>query len=147
MSSSDVSGGGDPATEDQRRRSRAAVGALLQALTAGHAADAVSACTGDAVWWLPSGADHDVPVREAVGQLLALVGPERSAEEPLIITSDDGELAVVEQVVQAPLTAAATTVTSVLQLRDGVVFAGRTYADVAAWPAPQQASLARSEMP
>lgn len=60
-------------------------------------------------------------------------GPQRSPAAPLILVSGDGGTAVVEQMVHAPTSQAMTPVTSVLQLRDGAIVAGRTYADVAAW--------------
>ena len=128
--------------EGPRDRARAAVAGFVRAIGEGSLGDAAAACAPNAVWWLPNG-EGDISLTDAGRGLLDYLGPACSSGAPLIIVSDDGAAAVVEQVVRAPASDALTTVTSVLQLQDGAIAAGRTYADVAAW----DQSWATEELP
>lgn len=139
---------GDPSTQqgpsDDRERARAVTLAFFQAVARGDLAAALSVCTGDGRWWLPIGADEHRPVRDAAQGLLEFVGPGRFSDGITIVASGSGELAVVEQQVVAPGSHAPSTVTSVVEIRNGLVASGRTYADVAAWSRPAADAVGES---
>jgi ketosteroid isomerase-like protein len=113
--------------EHQRER----LARLFEDLDQGIGTSLRDASAPDVSWWLPLGGAEHRGVAEVEDALLsALTG--RAAELQSVILGADGSSAVVEQLLRGA-DGATTPATSVVTLRDGVVVAGRTYLDVAAW--------------
>jgi ketosteroid isomerase-like protein len=116
---------------ESQRPERTTVLRLFEQLARGNPHPLRAACSPEVSWWLPLGAQAD---REGVAEvertLLDCLSAGGTVTESVIV-AEDGTTAVVEQLVRRA--GASTPATSVVTLRDGVVIAGRTYVDVAAW--------------
>jgi ketosteroid isomerase-like protein len=117
-----------PSSHEQQRERLAR---LFEDLGQGSGTSLRDVSAPDVSWWLPlRAAEHRGVADVEVALLSALTG--RVAELQSVILGADGSCAVVEQLLRGA-DGTTTPATSVVTLRDGVVVAGRTYLDVAAW--------------
>jgi len=82
-------------------------------------------------WWLPLGGSEHRGITDVADALLSALAGKGAVTETVLLGADSRS-AVVEQLGR-DRRGSSTPVTSVLTLRDGVIAAGRTYLDVAAW--------------
>lgn len=101
-------------------------------LALGRAGTLRRACEPDAQWWLPQPDCDRLPASDACRRLAGLVGAMHAIRIEAIVVATDARRAVVELVAVIGPGESETSVTSVLELNDGRVAAGRTYFDVAA---------------
>lgn len=111
---------------------RSEVMRLFGDLARGHGSPFRESCSSDVTWWLPLGPDseHRGPA-DVERALIACLGAGDVVLESVVV-AEDGSTAVVEQLI-GRLGAAPTPATSLIALTGGVVTAGRTYVDLAAW--------------
>ena len=110
---------------------RALLARAFDDLGHGDAAALRGICAPDASWWLPLEGPEPRGISEVADALVSLLAGKEAATQAVVLGADSRS-AVVEQLVRNPK-GASTPVTSVLTLHDGVLTAGRTYLDVAAW--------------
>ncbi|GAB3878988.1 nuclear transport factor 2 family protein [Terrabacter terrigena] len=110
---------------------RALLARAFEELVHGDAAALGDISAPDVSWWLPLGGPEHCGISNVVQALdRALAGKEVATQT--VVLGADSRSAVVEQLVRVAK-GVSTPVTSVLTLRHGLVAAGRTYLDVAAW--------------
>ena len=116
------------ATQDDRR---AMLARAFDDLGRGDATALRDMAAPHVSWWLPLGGSEHRGITAAADALLGALAGKDAVTETVVLGANTRS-AVVEQLARDGK-GNTTPVTSVLTLRDGVLVAGRTYLDVAAW--------------
>lgn len=106
----------------------------FEELAHGRAASLGQACAPSAQWWLPVADGDGVPAADAGRRLAGMAAAAHAVSVGAVIVAPDASQAVVELIAVPRPGESETSATSVLDLDDGHIVAGRTYFDVVALP-------------